>query len=353
MKSDYVKLKNVLMDEESQTIFDARIAYMQTGDTFSFIKEVHNLYKNFQYLALDRFMEGREEKEYLFVIFGAGYEGKIALEILKHTKYVSNLYGFCDNNKELWGKNIHGLPVMSIYELLSQNKEIIYILASSRYNYHFLYQLLNLGISHKKIFISQHGGFIAAQRGWQYFDVFQPRKQEVFVDAGAYDGMTSRDFIQWCHGKYDYIYMFELNSNMRSICYDNIKTNKNIDFVGKGVWDKNTYSEFLDSQSSSFVKDDSSNSASGNFVELCTIDSVLAGKKATFIKMDVEGSELKALYGAQETIKKLKPRLAISVYHKLDDTVNIMEYLMELNPEYKFYLRHYTACQWETVLYAV
>lgn len=351
MENMYSKLRKTLMDKESEIIFDARIAYMETGNVLTFIKKMHDLYKDFEYPTLDHFIERNGEKP--IVIFGAGYEGGIAVEIIKHTQYASCLYGICDNNKELWGEEKYGFPVMSIYDLLTKDKEVIYILASSRYNYQFLCQLLNLGVYQENIFISQYGGFLAAQRGWQYFDVFQPYKHEVFIDAGAYDGKTSKEFINWCHGEYDSIYMFELNEDMKSVCYRNLETDKKIFFTGKGVWNKNSRLRFWDSQSAAHIDEKSSDSENGNFAQVCTIDSEVMGENITFIKMDVEGSELKALQGAQNTIKKLKPRLAISVYHKLDDTVNIMKYLLELNPEYRFYLRHYSACQWETVLYAV
>lgn len=351
MRNKYIKLREALLDKESEIIFDARIAYMETGDVLAFIKKMHDLYKNFEYPTLDHFIKRHKEKP--LVIFGAGYEGGIAVEIIKHTRYASYLYGICDNNKELWGKEKYGLPVMSIYDLLTKGKKVIYILASTRYNYQFLCQLLNLGVYQENIFISQYGGFLAAQRGWQYFDVFQPYKHEVFIDAGAYDGKTSKEFIKWCHGEYDNIYMFELNEDMQSVCYRNLETDKRIFFTGKGVWNKNSCLKFWDSQSAAHIDEKSCDSDNSNFTQVCTIDSELIGENITFIKMDVEGSELKALQGAQKTIKKLTPRLAISVYHKLDDTINIMKYLMELNPEYRFYLRHYSACQWETVLYAV
>ncbi len=68
--------------------------------------------------------------------------------------------------------------------------------------------------------------------------------------------------------------------------------------------------------------------------------------------MDVEGAELKSLIGAKNTIIKNKPRLAICVYHKPEDICEIPEYILSLVPEYKFYLRHYSSINWETVLYA-
>lgn len=69
--------------------------------------------------------------------------------------------------------------------------------------------------------------------------------------------------------------------------------------------------------------------------------------------MDIEGSELKALEGARNIIEKYIPRLAVCIYHKPEDIILIEEYLLNLNPDYHFYIRHYASNMWETVLYAV
>ena len=69
--------------------------------------------------------------------------------------------------------------------------------------------------------------------------------------------------------------------------------------------------------------------------------------------MDIEGAELKALHGAESTLRKFRPKLAISVYHQLVDIVEIPRYLARLGLEYKFYLGHYTIHLEETVLYAI
>lgn len=164
MSESYKKLRDILQDKESREIFDARIDYMQTGKTLVFMKKMHNIYKNFQYEALDRFLEGRELSKLFIVIFGAGYEGNIAYDILKCTKYASHIDAFCDNNKELWGQEMQGLPVVSIYDLMASKKEVVYILASRRYNYEFLIQLLNLCVPQKNIFISPYGGFFVCTK---------------------------------------------------------------------------------------------------------------------------------------------------------------------------------------------
>jgi FkbM family methyltransferase len=83
-------------------------------------------------------------------------------------------------------------------------------------------------------------------------------------------------------------------------------------------------------------------------------DQVIDGRipRVTFIKLDIEGSELAALRGAVATIRLFKPKLAISIYHKFNDYFEIVNYLHDLNLGYRFHLGHYTAWDAETVLYA-
>jgi len=83
------------------------------------------------------------------------------------------------------------------------------------------------------------------------------------------------------------------------------------------------------------------------------IDDVPECHDATFIKMDVEGAELDALYGAKETILRNKPKLAICIYHYHRDFVEIPKWIHSLVPEYKLYVRHHAFSVNETVLYAI
>lgn len=72
-----------------------------------------------------------------------------------------------------------------------------------------------------------------------------------------------------------------------------------------------------------------------------------------FIKMDIEGSELDALKGAEETIRKYRPKLAICIYHSPNDYITIPQYLSGLELGYRFYIEHHTIFLEETVLFAV
>jgi FkbM family methyltransferase len=71
----------------------------------------------------------------------------------------------------------------------------------------------------------------------------------------------------------------------------------------------------------------------------------------TFIKMDIEGSELPALRGAADLIRKHRPKLAVSAYHRASDLVTLSEYVLSLRPDYRVGLRHHTQLRWDTCLY--
>ena len=100
-------------------------------------------------------------------------------------------------------------------------------------------------------------------------------------------------------------------------------------------------------------KSDSAINTSGELeIEADTLDNIY-NKKISFIKKDLEGAEYNALIGCKKTIQRDRPILAISIYYKPDDLWRLPCLIHEFNDEYKFYLRHYSLWQSETVLYAI
>ena len=75
--------------------------------------------------------------------------------------------------------------------------------------------------------------------------------------------------------------------------------------------------------------------------------------EATFVKMDIEDSEMLALRGADKLISHNLPKLAICLYHKTEDIWEIPLYIKQRWSEYKIYIRHHTELLNETVCYAV
>ncbi|WP_337484935.1 FkbM family methyltransferase, partial [Porcipelethomonas sp.] len=90
------------------------------------------------------------------------------------------------------------------------------------------------------------------------------------------------------------------------------------------------------------------------YIESKSVDNMLDGKEATLIKMDVEGAEREALWGACQTISKYSPRLMVALYHRNEDIFELPLLVHKLNPKYKLYIRHQLYIPaWETNLYAI
>lgn len=88
-------------------------------------------------------------------------------------------------------------------------------------------------------------------------------------------------------------------------------------------------------------------------VEVSNLDDDLECKNVSFIKMDIEGAEQKALIGSEKLIGQNRPKLAICIYHNCEDMTDIILYIHKLVPEYKIYVRHHSLLATETVMYAV
>jgi len=87
-----------------------------------------------------------------------------------------------------------------------------------------------------------------------------------------------------------------------------------------------------------------------------TLDSMVsegAIPRVDFIKMDIEGSELAALRGAEQCLRRFRPRLAISLYHRPEDFFTIPLWIGSLGCGYQLFLDHYSIHHEETVLYAL
>jgi len=124
--------------------------------------------------------------------------------------------------------------------------------------------------------------------------------------------------------------------------------------IEKGVWEEKKLLCFGKTGTHSNILCEDGNI----YIEVDTIDNFCRNEKVTFIKMDIEGSELEALKGAEKQIRENKPKLAICVYHKEEDLITIPQYILSLNPEYKLYLRYFGSSDFnslwtELVLYAV
>jgi FkbM family methyltransferase len=87
-------------------------------------------------------------------------------------------------------------------------------------------------------------------------------------------------------------------------------------------------------------------------VEAAPLDELVADMGPTFIKMDIEGAEPKALTGAAGIMRAHKPQLAVCLYHDRRHLWEIPLQIAECQPAYRLHLRRYADECWELVCYA-
>jgi FkbM family methyltransferase len=184
----------------------------------------------------------------------------------------------------------------------------------------------------------------------QYYptEIFSFSEEEVIIDGGAAQGDSALKFIELCNRKYRKIYSFEANQDYcRGLKF--CLKHENVQIIDKGLYDKNAALFWHEQGHGSYLSEEITSDIK---IDVVSLDETIR-EKVTFIKMDIEGAEQKAILGAKGIIQRDKPKLAICVYHKEDDLWNIPLMIKELLPEYKIYMRsYYDVMDEETVCYA-
>lgn len=345
------------------------------------------------------------------ILFGAGFVSQFYLNCFIKFKLEAPLY-FYDNNSSKWGTKFKGIQVIGFPELKEKYNESYILITSNFYademieqlkreglyenlidptahdriwsllkntivihqfiftdyyntvesnfsKFEATYQMLEDDLS-KKIFydrinycITSDSRYLAPLKSKdpQYFEkeIIKLSKDEIFVDGGAYIGDTVEEFLIQTNGEFACIYSFEPEISKHKEFETKFYEDERIQLVPKGLWDKSEVLRFDELSSSSSQLNQSGDAE----VIVTSIDAFLEGKPATFIKMDIEGAEMEGLIGAKHTIRRYRPKLAICIYHKPTDIVDIPLYIKSLVPDYKIYFRHYSEGAYETICYAV
>lgn len=333
-----LKIGKRLGDDTSKRIFENRIKY-NNGDICAIDRIIDTVYGGKELLA---FMSRFREKLY---IFGAGILGKEFYETFRGREY--HFLGFIDNDEGKQNTKICDTPVYALDELEKDNK-IGIILVNKFHSDIIMEQLLKKGYLKEQIFVFSEYYLELNHR--QYFDLeyLDKGEQISFVDCGALDGNTSI----WAHDWFtniNNIWVFEPDAMNAIKCHKNLEQKGKVNVIEKAVWSCDTQLHFKESNNGM-----SSIDSDGDVcVKATALDCVIEDRDDLYIKMDIEGAEIEALRGAKRLIRNCKPKLAICIYHKNEDVIRIPELLLDYNPDYKFYIRHYSLTKNETVLYAI
>ena len=298
-------------------------------------RDIHSLDYLYNNLA-DKYSKNRLVEVIYYRIFGK-----------EKIKLLNNIYDYESIDEKLKYNILKNQGKIYIYEL----KRYLYC-----YNLNSICYNLNLFSLPIAIYLS----FISKQ--YEYINESVRIKAEIddyVIDAGACWGDTSLYFAHEVKDK-GKVFAFEFIPNNLIIFNKylslNPKIKGNISLIERPLWDSSGKSfYFLDKGPGSSISDVklSENSVK---IESISIDDFVRNNnidKIDFIKMDIEGAELAALKGSIATIKKHKPKLAIAIYHNIDQFLEIPRFLISICPSYVFYFEHYTMHTFETVLYAI
>lgn len=327
-------------------------------------------------------------------LFGAGGVGRWSLEYLRERGY--KVKALIDNSKKKQGTLIEGVPVIPLEEFDTADKDCIVFITAKHRVLEVLAQLRSVSTAGHIISFDTWEGvhdiaeyeriwgelsdeksrtvleammnskltgdnkyLAAVAKNHAYFCLpgfFGCPCDDTFVDIGCYVGDTIEEFIAAKTGSFEHIYGFDVGNRQIAAAKERIARLKR-------EWafdeDKITLVNVClgKEDDKMFIKEEAllgcmgTACDTGQAVQVVTLDSYFKDTRVSFLKSDIEGSEMDMLLGAEKVIKRDKPKMALCVYHRCDDLFKMADTIRRYVPEYKLALRHHSAWQADTVLY--
>lgn len=179
-------------------------------------------------------------------------------------------------------------------------------------------------------------------------DIIHFENNEFILDGGAFNGDTAHLVSELTDNQFRRMISVEPSEvPFQELCA-RFAQDKRVEPVKACLYDSQStlYFDTLASRGSAI-------SATGMPCSTVTIDSLVGNDTISFIKLNIEGAETKALHGARECIRRHAPKLAIALYHTPQDLWQIPELIHEIRNDYQLFLRQHDSGIIETVLYAI
>lgn len=269
--------------------------------------------------------------------FAAGYQSivdKIHSIAERHTLYVPDVpvaggglftYEYCVQNAE---------KLQQVYDSLYDD-----------YSRKVYANIINFKISGDISYLSS----VTTPKSAIYKEIIKPTLNETYVDLGAYNGDTIREILEFTRGKYAGIYALEPDRKNFKKLSKFVDGMPHVFAYNAAAWCVDTELPFA----AKAGRQSAICATSDTMIQARSVDSILGRRSATIIKMDVEGFEREAIWGASQTIARYSPKLMIALYHRNEDIFEIPLLIKSINPNYKLYIRHQLYIPaWETNLYA-
>ncbi len=355
---------------------------------------------------LDHFRQLSTCKE--ICLFGAGQAGKSLYFTLKEQNI--KVESFCDNDRNKWGKIVvDSKPCISYNELLKYKDNVICVISTGPgYGSEIYKQLSKSGFKNiygREIFISQtvHPDIVlydsdetsqrllritrllndeyslkvlfyklksltAELNEWMNFSFNDILDRNIYfiengrylkdnctiIDCGAYNGDTLLNLIDTLkYVNFQNYICYEMDPENFGLLQNFIDRlpdplRQKVTAYNLGIGKSTSSVKYRGNLLDCFIDPNGEKNA-----DVIKIDDHLKGIDVDFIKMDIEGSEMDALIGAEKTLTECRPVCAISIYHKFEDLWEIPLFFEKVIPDSRFILRHHNNCYYDTVFYAI
>lgn len=203
-----------------------------------------------------------------------------------------------------------------------------------------------------KAIITGEAGYMPISGHMEYFHPqVRPETGDIMLDGGvSFDVEMQKLFVESV-GPGGIIFGFEPMGDMFAQARDRLGF-ANYHLFRLGVGARKEILHFTPLADSSHISQGGPNTIP---CEVTDIDSFVQERsllRVDCLKLDVEGAELAALLGAEQTIRRYLPKLIVCLYHKNEDLLEIPVLIKKLNPGYKLYIAHSSYGFTDTVLYA-
>jgi FkbM family methyltransferase len=166
---------------------------------------------------------------------------------------------------------------------------------------------------------------------WHHYEVKETGvgPDDIVLDCGAAEGIFGLKVHSGCRQ----VILIEPLSKFVRALERTFEKADNVQILPYAISDRPFSATISDTDISSAI----SENGPGEQIEVTTLDALFAGKDipVSYLKMDLEGHDYKALVGAEKLIKQYKPKIAVTTYHDEKHAEQIKSFLQTIVPEYK------------------
>ena len=236
----------------------------------------------------------------------------------------------------------HGEQLTQVYELLADERSREVFAAT-----------VNFKLSGRLHWLREY----TQERETAWRDYLRPTEQEHYVDLGAYNGDTIRELLAHTDGMFASITALEPDrktfKKLKKYAEQNVPSAR---LFQAGSWSEPGELLFASKggRNSTLmpVRHEVSHDQHTAVVAVESVDHVMEGRDCTLIKIDVEGAERETLLGAQETIRRCRPKIELAAYHRSEDLFDLPLLLKQIAPDAQIAMLHHPYVPaWETNFY--